>query len=206
MFSILWRRNREKMSGYSKQGVDGKWTHPPWRVSELLKAGIWCYQNTHRSQSGLWQLEHNGGVGMLECLRREWLWRDEWKAAAVYINRLLERMSEDHTVMHVVSLYGNAKWCSPWGCPYFSLEAWPTCLLQTWLYRRLLYFANLLLCSAAILKRSKRKRGVDREITESSCKETDEQERGGWVTSSTATIKGCWKRTDTVLPPALWGL
>lgn len=80
-------------------------------------------------------------------------------------------------------------------------SAWkhdPTCLLQTWLYRRLLYFANLLLCSAAILKRSKRKQGVDREVTESSCKETDEQERGGWVTSSSATFKGCWKRTDVL--------
>lgn len=31
----------------------------------------------------------------------------------LYINRLLDRMSEDHTVMHAVSLYGNAKWSSP---------------------------------------------------------------------------------------------
>lgn len=59
------------MSDYSKKEVDGKLTHPPWRMSELLKAGIWCYHNTHRSQSGLWQLEHDGGVKMLECLRRE---------------------------------------------------------------------------------------------------------------------------------------
>lgn len=45
-------------------------------------------------------------------------------------------------------------------------------MLPTRLYRRLLYFANLLLCSAAILKKeSEKKRGVDREVRES----TDEQ-------------------------------
>lgn len=47
-------------------------------------------------------------------------------------------------------------------------------MLATRLYRRLLYFANLLLCSAAILKKeSEKKPGVDREVRES----TDER---GW--------------------------
>lgn len=39
---------------------------------------------------------------------------------------------------------------------------------------------------------------MDREVTESSCKEKDEQERAGWVTSSTATFKGLWERTDVL--------
>lgn len=158
-----------------------------------------------------------GGVKMLVCWRREWPWWDGWKAAVKH--QQVVRENEDHTVMHAVSLYGNAKWCSPWGCPYFSLEAWPTCLLQTGLYRRLLYFANLLLCSAAILKRSKRKRGVDREVTETSCKETDEQERredgsNRQLQPSTCSkgfrglleVSRCPKCSDTLLMTALWGL
>lgn len=169
--------------------------HPPWQMSELLKAGTWSYHNTN--MSWLWQLEHNGGgqnAGMLtEGNDRVGMSERQ----QLYSNRLLERMSEDHTVMHAVSLYGNAKWCSPWECPYFSMEARPPCLLQTGLYRRLLYFANLLLCSAAILKRSKRNRGVGREVTETSCKETDEQDRRGDGSNHqlqhSLCSKGCWK-------------
>lgn len=158
------------------------------------EAGIWCYHNTEMLQSGLWRFEHNGG-GQNAGMFTEGMTVLGWVRGSsyTYINRLLERMSEDHTVMHAVSLYGNAKWCSPWGCPYFSLEAWPTCLLQPGLYRRLLYFANLLLCSAAILKRSKRKRGVGREVTETSCKETDEQE-GGWGSNQSTATFSVFKR------------
>lgn len=50
------------------------------------------------------------------------------------------------------------------------------------LYRRLLYFANLLLCSAAILKEGvQRQRGVDKRVTQASAAKetTDWQERGG---------------------------
>lgn len=63
------------------------------------------------------------------------------------------RMSEHHTAMHAASHNGDA----------FSEDALTSALKHDrlicykWggLYRRLLYFANLLLCSAAILKRSK---------------------------------------------------
>lgn len=146
------------------------------------------------------------GVKMLVCLRREWPCWDEWEAAAIYQQVVREWVK---TTRHACCQpLWKCKRCSPWGCPYFSLEAWPTGLLQPGLYRRLLYFANLLLCSAAILKRSKRKRGVGREVTETSCKETDEQERrwgGGanYQLQHSLCWKGCWKWTD-VLNSATW--
>ena len=63
-------------------------------------------------------------------------------------------MSGDHTAMHAASHYGNALVDTVYEEALTS--AWkhdPTHLLQMGLYRRLLYFANLLLCSAAILKK-----------------------------------------------------
>lgn len=78
-------------------------------MSELLKAGIWCYHNTKMSQSGLWRLEHNGGrqnAGMLT----EGMTVLGWVRGSGYIQyqQVVRENEWRPHVMHAVSLYGNA--------------------------------------------------------------------------------------------------
>lgn len=92
-------------------------------------------------------------------------------------------MSEDRTAMHAASHYGNALLEAVYKDALTSAWKHDRLICYKWgLYRRLLYFANLLLCSAAILKKGiKRQRGVDRGVkkTGTSCKETETSSKEG---------------------------
>ena len=78
----------------------------------------------------------------------------------VHVNTRGVRMSEQHAAMHAASHYGNTLDA---GSEEALTSAWKHDRLfvtNEGLYRRLLYFANLLLCSAAILKEEYRESKV----------------------------------------------